>query len=138
MSMKKIAAIVGIAVVIAVIMILVSASVFYKRYEAKQAHVRLEQQAAERIWQESLARFQRDVRTGTPRSEVKGYLDAQKTIYSDGHDILVKLGEEPGDGFTCDRWTGYAQFEFGHDRAADPAPQDALTTITLQRIGHCL
>ena len=134
--MRKTAAIV--AVIVIAVIVLFSAAVFYKRYEARRTHLRLEQQAAEVVWHEFLMQFQRDVRLGTTRSEVKKYLEAKKMPYADGRDIMVKLGEEPGDGFACDRWSVYARFEFRNASATDPAPQDALTAISLQRIGHCL
>jgi hypothetical protein len=52
---------------------------------------------------------------------------------------MVKLGEEPGDGFVCDRWTVYAEFEFTRAQpAVESSPADALNSISWKRIGHCL
>jgi hypothetical protein len=90
------------------------------------------------IFQAQLEAYQRDVPVGTPRIEVKSFLNNRKTSYADGRDILVKLGEMPGDGFACDRWMVSAKFEFAHASARSPGPQDALTAISLQEIGHCL
>jgi len=90
------------------------------------------------IFQVQLEAYQRDVPLGTPRTEVKDFLNNHKTSYADGRDILVKLGEMPGDGFACDRWMVSAKFEFGDASASSPGPQDALTAISLQEIGHCL
>lgn len=87
-----------------------------------------------------LAEYQRALQIGTPRSEVLKYLDSRKILHNNRPrgEITVDLGREP-DVFPCDYWSVDLSFEFGLvQRDADPSPQDALTAISLKRIGHCL
>lgn len=124
---------------IAVVVILVSAAILYRRYEARRAHMRLAHEAAEVMWHGFLTQFQNDCPLGTQRSEVKKYLDSKDMAYIDFREITVNLGQEPADGFVCDSWTVYVSFEFGlARREVEPSALDALTSISLKRIGHCL
>lgn len=101
--------------------------------------MRLAHEAAEVMWHAFLTQFQNDCPLGTRRSEVKKYLDSKDMAYIDFREITVNLGQEPADGFVCDFWTVYASFEFGlARRGEEPSPLDALTSISLKRIGHCL
>lgn len=127
-----------IAVSIAILIIVVSAIILYRRHEAKLARLRLEQEAAEMVWREFVTGYQHEVPLGTTRSEVKKYLDGKQVRYSDGREIMVKLGETPDDGLVCDYWNVYASFAFEKSGTEAPSPLDKLTGITLQRIGHCL
>jgi hypothetical protein len=111
----------------------------YRRYESqRKANARITA-GLEAGFQSQLAHFQRDLPLGTPRVEVEKYLTSQEILHGRDRTIIVKLGDEPGDGLTCDRWSVYAYFEFGPAQAeAEPSPNDDLKIISLQRIGHCL
>ena len=131
--MKKAVAIVAGAVLV------ISAVILVRRYEARRAHIRLAHEASAVMWNGFVRQFKDGVPLGTRRADVKKYLESQKWGYLDGRDIMVKLGEEPGDGFACDRWTVYAEFEFTHAQpGVESSPPDALSSISWKRIGHCL
>jgi hypothetical protein len=109
-------------------------------------HLKLQSEAAARTsaelevgYQAQLEQYQRALRLGTPRSEVREYLDTRKVTYDDWQgEMVVKLGREP-DVFPCDSWNVYVSFEFGRARPQDePSPSDPLHAISLKRIGHCL
>jgi hypothetical protein len=87
-----------------------------------------------------LAEYQRALRIGTPRSEVLKYLDSRKVLHSNWRrgEISVELGREP-DVFPWDSWSVYLSFEFALAQPdAEPLPLDALTAISVKRIGHYL
>jgi len=124
---------------IAVLVVICSLIILHRRHEAQKAHLRLERQLAQSLYQEFVTRSYRETPAGTSRSEVKKYLDGQKLLYSDGREILVKLREFPDDGPVCDSWTFYASYEFGAAKSGfDPSPQDRLSAISMKTIGHCL
>src|SRR5882757_11180495 len=64
------------------------------------------------VYQIPLAQFQRGLRLGASRSEVRKYLDSQNAQYSDTWDIAQKIGEDPGDSFVCDRWSVFIALKF--------------------------
>jgi len=124
---------------IAVLVIVVSSSILYRRHQAQQAHLHLEWRAAEVVWQEFLKQYQHDLPLGTSRAGVRKYLDGQKALYIDGHEIMVKIGEMPDPGPVCDSWNIYVSLRFtrAQNQAADSA-LDTLTGATLKKVGHCL
>jgi len=136
---ERIAKIVLIIVGAAFLLLCFYACWGYRRYEARRrdnAGIAAELDAT---YQAQLSEFQRALPLGTARSDIEKYLTLQKTQFSSGREDVVKLGDEPGDGFTCDRWGVYVYFKFGRVRRSDEVlPEDPLTEITLQKIGHCL
>jgi hypothetical protein len=124
---------------IAGLVVICSLVILYRSDQAEKAHLRLERQAAQSVYQEFATRSSREVPPGTSRAEVKKYLDGQKLLHSDGREIMVKLGEFPDEGPACDRWSFYASYEFGMaNNSLDPTPQDRLRAISMKTIGHCL
>jgi hypothetical protein len=133
--MKKVIAVVAIAGV------LFSGWLVYARYEARQAEYRAAQAKRDAAYQVVLAQFQRDLQLGMPRSGVKKYLDSRKVLYTtDGNgDIRQQIGQEPGDGFTCDRWSVYVDLHFSRAEGEfEPSEFDHLSTVAIDKIGHCL
>ena len=124
-----------IVVAIAIAVVVLSAWLVHSRRESLAAHARRE--AAHRT---ALAPYQRDLLIGTSRMDVDTYLASKNVKYStlpgqgsDGPSYEVSLGEEPGDGFVCDRWSVSILFEFKM-----ALPSDTLREIRIQEIGHCL
>jgi hypothetical protein len=84
----------------------------------------------------AMAPYETDLHTGMTKPEVEAYLAARAVIYSNGHDphgnpeLWVKIAEEPGDGFVCDRWAVYAQMNFNS--------VGALLQTHMQKLGHCI
>jgi len=110
-----------------------------RRYESRQAANARITAALEATYQSKLAHFQQDLPIGTARLQVEKYLTSQGILFSDDREIIAKLGDEPGDGFACDRWGVYVYFKFGRaERSDEVLPADPLTAISLRRIGHCL
>jgi hypothetical protein len=121
--------------------ILLAGRLVYARYEARQAEHRAAQAERDAAYQVLLAQFQRDLQLGIPRSGVKKYLDSRRVLYvTDGNgDIRQKIGEEPGDGFVCNRWNVYVNFHFSSVQSElEPSEFDNLSSIAIQKIGHCL
>lgn len=128
--MKKV-----IALAVTILVILSSLWLVRSRREARRGR---EQRDAE--YRDRLERFQHDLSLGTPRSGVRRYLDAQKMPYGEANwNFDVKIGDEPGDGWACDRWSVYVEIRFSHIKGqAEPSPFDNLDDIAIQKIGHCL
>jgi hypothetical protein len=121
--------------------ILLAGWLVYARYEARQAEHRATQAERDAAYQVLLAQFQRDLQLGIPRSGVKKYLDSRRVLYeTDGNgDVRQKIGEEPGDGFVCNRWNVYINFHFSRVQGElEPSEFDNLSSIAMQKIGHCL
>lgn len=113
----------------------------YTRYEARQAEQRAAQAKRDAAYQVVLAQFQSDLQLGMPRSGVKKYLDSRRVPYvTDGNgDMRQQIGQEPGDGFTCDRWSVYIDFHFSRVQGElEPSEFDNLSSIAIRKIGHCL
>jgi hypothetical protein len=132
--MKKIIAVVVVAGA------LLSGWLVYARHEARLAEYRIAQAKRDAAYQVVLARFQRDLQLWMPRSGVKRYLDLKHVPYSEWEStIRTKIGDEPGDGFTCDRWGVYVDFHFHRTQdQLQPSEFDNLDSIAITRIGHCL
>jgi hypothetical protein len=84
----------------------------------------------------AMAPYETDLRAGMTRSEVEAYLALHATAYSTrddlhgGQTLSVKIAEEPGDGFVCDRWFVYAEMNFNS--------AGTLLQAHMQKVGHCL
>ena len=137
--MKKAIAVVAVAIVV------FSGWLVYERYDARQterhAASKLAQTKRDAAYQAVLAQFQRDLQLGTPRSGVMKYLDSRKVLYvTDGNgDITHRIGQEPGDGFVCDSWGVYVGFHFSRAQGGlEPSEFDHLSSIAINKIGHCL
>ena len=121
--------------------VLFSGWLVYVRHEARRAEARAAQVKRDAAYQVVLAQFQRDLQLGIPRSGVKKYLDSRRVpfaTYGNG-DITNKIGEEPGDGFVCNRWNVYVDFHFSRVQGESEASEfDNLSSIAIQKIGHCL
>ena len=110
------------------------------KYEKQRDEARDAQAKRDAAYGVVLAQIRKEVRIGTPRSGVKHYLDSQSIVYStDGNgDVAEKIGEEPGDGLVCDRWGVYIDFHFHRAQGqAEPSEFDPLSSITIDKIGHC-
>jgi len=121
--------------------ILFSGWLVYARYEARQAEHRAAQAKRDVAYQVVLAQFQRDLQLGMPRSGVKKYLDSRRVSYATygNGDLTHWIGQEPGDGFVCDRWNVYIDFHFSRVQGElEPSEFDNLSSIAIQKIGHCL
>ncbi len=94
----------------------------------------------EAAYQSQLQRFQRDLRLGTSRSEVAGYLRSQKILYNEiSRNIDVQIGEEPSDSIFCEKWDVYIEMGFSHLPAQiDSSPLDNLNSISVRKYGTCL
>lgn len=113
----------------------------YARYDARQTEQRAAQAERDAAYQVVLAQFQRDLQLGMPRSGVKKYLDSRRVPYATygNGDITNKIGEEPGDGLVCNRWNVYVDFHFSRAPGElEPSEFDNLSSIAIQKIGHCL
>ena len=111
------------------------------RYEARQAEHRAAQAKRDAVYQVVLAQFQRDLQLGMPRSGVKKYLDSRKVSYATygNGDLTHLIGQEPGDGFTCDRWSVYVDFHFSRVQGElELSEFDNLSSVAITKIGHCL
>jgi hypothetical protein len=121
--------------------ILFSGLLVYARYETRQGEHRAAQAERDAAYQVLLAQFQRDLQLGMPRSGVKKFLDSSRVSYAtDGNGGLAHwIGQEPGDGFVCDRWNVYVDFRFSRAQGEpEPSEFDKLSSIAIQKIGHCL
>jgi len=121
--------------------ILFSGSLVYVRYETRQAEHRAAQAKRDAAYQVVLVQFQRDLQLGMPRSGVKKYLDSRSVSYAtDGNgDLTHQIGQEPGDGFICDRWNVSIDFHFSRAQGELGASEfDHLSSIAINKIGHCL
>ncbi|MGB2604730.1 MAG: hypothetical protein WBC78_14120 [Candidatus Sulfotelmatobacter sp.] len=129
----------GIAAVV-VAGVLFSGWLVHARYKARLAESRTAQAKRDAAYQLVLAQFHRDVQLRMPRSGVKKYLDLKQVQYSEWEwNIRTKIGEDPGDGFTCDRWGVYIDFHFEPVQVqTEPSEFDHLSGIAITKIGHCL
>jgi hypothetical protein len=134
-AMKKASAI-AIALLVTVC---VSAGILYKKFEDRRSIAIAHLQTQFAMWDGTLARLQNDLPVGTSRADVTRYLDSHKLQYSViGPRITVNLGQIPGDGFACDRWSGYISFEFRRLGEAAKLPDAKLNGISLKKLGRCL
>jgi hypothetical protein len=84
----------------------------------------------------AMAPYETDLHAGLTKSEVEAYLASRAAAYSNGYDLhgnqelSVKIAEEPGDGFVCDRWFVYAEMNFNS--------VGMLLGTHMQKVGHCL
>src|SRR5260370_40643299 len=90
----------------------------------------------ETAYHAAIAPFQRDLTMGTPRADVKKYLDARNIDYhvvrvggSEADTYEIKIGEEPG-SLVCEPWNVYVALDF--------SSEDTLRDIHIRRVGTCL
>ena len=100
------------------------------------AYSKITQARRDASYQVAIVPFNRDLRIGMDRSEVKHYLNSHSIICntvryggSDGDTCEIKIGEEP-DGIFYDPWTVYIALEF--------SPADKLRDVHIRKIGTCL
>jgi hypothetical protein len=127
--------------VIVVAGVLLSGWLVYARHEARLAEARAAQAKRDAAYQVVLAKFQGDLQLRMPRSGVKRYLDSGRVSYATygNGDLTHWIGQEPGDGFVCDRWNVYVDFHFSRVQGElEPSEFDNLSSIAIQKIGHCL
>jgi hypothetical protein len=81
-------------------------------------------------------RFQRDLPLGTPKADVRKYLDSRNIQYyaatrggSRVEAFEIKIGEDPG-GLVCEHWNVSVALEF--------SSEDVLRQIHIKREGTCL
>jgi hypothetical protein len=126
-------------IVVPILLVLVLlATILFRRIESKREIAEAHLQAQFGVWDAMLARLQHDLPVGTPRAEVKRYLDSEKFAYSEEARITVNLGRVPGDGFACDYWSAHLSFEFRRLGEAGKLPDAKLNGISLKKFGHCL
>ena len=87
-------------------------------------------------YHKALFQFQHDLPLGTPKDEVKKYLDSRNVQYfadkrggSRIEAFEIKIGEDPG-GPVCEPWDVYAALEF--------SPDEVLRQVRIRRTGTCL
>jgi hypothetical protein len=97
---------------------------------------RVAQSRRDSTYQTALNQFQRDLPVGTPRADVKKYLDSRNIQYfvakKGGNRVEayeIKIGEDPG-GLFCERWDVYVTLEF--------SSEDMLKQVHITRSGTCL
>lgn len=112
----------------------------WAKYEARRSESEAQQAKRDFAYQAELARFQRDLRLGIPRSEVKSYLNTQKVPYNEMQwDFEVRIGHEPSNEWFCDHFDVYIDMEFTHLKGqSDPSPFDNLDNISVRKRGTCL
>ncbi len=100
------------------------------------AYSKVTQARREAAYRAATAPFQRDLRVGMDRADVRKYLDSRKVVYysvryggSDADTYEIKIGEEP-DGLVCEAWTVYVALEFN--------TADKLREVHVRKIGTCL
>jgi len=87
-------------------------------------------------YQARIAPFRQALPNGTSSAEVAHWLDSRGFTYEKARfgglnwAYQVKIGEEPGDGLICVKWTVYAAMEFN--------PADSLTDVHMKKVGRCL
>jgi len=111
----------------------------YRQLKLQSAAAHRTRSDLEVKFQSQHEQYQLDLPIGTPRAQVRKYLDSHKVQYNEWRgEISVHLGDEP-DVFPCDRWDVYVSLEFDH---AQDKPEstllDKLTKVSLKRVGHCL
>ncbi|MGD0269006.1 MAG: hypothetical protein ABSB14_08075 [Candidatus Sulfotelmatobacter sp.] len=87
-------------------------------------------------YQKALSQFQHDLPVGTPKDEVKKYLDSRNVQYfadkrggSRTEALEIKIGEDPG-GPVCEPWDVYIALEFSSG--------EVLRQVHIRRSGTCL
>jgi hypothetical protein len=120
--------------------VLFSGWLVYARHEARRAEARAAQAKRDAAYQAVLAQFQQNLRLGASRAEVRKYLDSQGAGYSESSwDIIQQIGQDPGGNFVCDRWSVFLALKFNHLKdQAEPSPFDNLSSISIEKRGHCL
>lgn len=61
----------------------------------------------EAVYRVAVARLQRDLHAGTPRTDVEKYFHSHSVQYNaidDGHTYLVEIAQEPPGNFWCEPW----------------------------------
>jgi hypothetical protein len=113
----------------------------HAKREARLAEDRSAQVKRDAVYKAILAQFQTDLQFGTPRSGVKKHLESKGALYITygNGDIAEKIGQDPGDSLFCDGWNVYVDFHFSGDQGRlDPSEFDHLSSIAINKIGHCL
>jgi hypothetical protein len=97
---------------------------------------RVAQSRRDFAYQKALSQFQRDLPLGTPKGDVKKYLDSRDVRYfadkrggSRIEAYEVTIGQDP-DSVVCERWDVYIALEFSSD--------DVLKQVRIRRTGTCL
>jgi hypothetical protein len=97
---------------------------------------RVAQSRRDFAYQKALSQFQRDLPLGTPKGDVKKYLDSRDVRYfadkrggSRIEAYEVTIGQDPG-SVVCERWDVYIALEFSSD--------DVLKQVRIRRTGTCL
>jgi hypothetical protein len=87
-------------------------------------------------YHKALSQFQHDLPLGTPKDEVKKYLDSRNVQYfadkrsgSRMEAYEIKIGEDPG-SFVCEPWDVYIALEF--------SSEEVLKQVHIRRSGTCL
>lgn len=87
-------------------------------------------------YRKAIAQFQQDLPIGTPKEDVRKYLDSRNIQYyaaKRGENRVeafeIKIGEDPG-GLVCEAWDVFVALEFNSI--------DALKQIHIVRSGTCL
>jgi len=97
---------------------------------------RVAQSRRDSTYRTAIARLQHDLPIGTPKIEVRKYLDSRNIQYlaatrggSRVEAFEIKIGEDPG-GLVCEHWDVSVALEF--------SSSDALKKIHISRSGTCL
>jgi hypothetical protein len=127
-----------------VIVLLVILGLVLRRHIHAKAQARRAAQAQREFeYNNVLSAYQRDLHPGMTRSQVKAYLGSRTISYlpegTNERQYDIPLGDEPGDGFVCDRWNVYVALNFNTSANVDePSERDMLQDIKIEKIGHCL
>lgn len=134
------------AIAFAVVLLFASAILLRRHQRANVA-----QAQRDASYTRVLAIYKHDLPLGITRPQVKAYLDRHGVMYTgmywgqrpDAPAFAVKIGEDPGDGWVCDRWAVYVGLDFNASGVEkfddfDGLPTDKLYEVKLHRIGHCM
>jgi hypothetical protein len=124
-------------IVVLIVIVLVPFSVWFARHKKNERNA---QAIRDQTYQSSLLRFQAALPLGIDREGVVRYLDSHGLVYvPSSKDVLVKIGEEPGEFPICKKWVVYVSLRFNYKTLqVEPKPQDDLGSIAIQKIGVCL
>jgi hypothetical protein len=97
---------------------------------------KMAQSRRDSTYHKALSQFQHDLPVGTPKDEVKKYLDSRNVQYfadkrggSRTEALEIKIGEDPG-GPVCEPWDVYIALEFSSG--------EVLRQVHIRRSGTCL
>jgi hypothetical protein len=113
-------------------------------YVVHSQSVRAGQARRDAGYEALLRQYRNDLHTGMTRDEVRSYLDAHHIEYGlayyteiGSQSYTVRIGEEPLNGFVCDKSLIYIAFHFSASLKVTSG-SDILKEVEISKLGHCL